>query len=400
MSQTTAQGAGAGSADQVRRTNLSLVLGLVHREGPISRAELTKNTGLNRSTVGVLVAELAQLGLVYEALPTGGNLPGRPSPIVHAHPGVVAVAVNPEVDAIHVGLVGLSGRIIARIRFETDAAPTPEQVVTVGSAAIAGLLSGRETPLTVVGVGIAVPGQVRLADGEVRDATHMGWVDEPLSAMFAAATGLRTWAANAAHLGLRAESVFGAGRGSQDFVYFIGGASGIGGGAVTGGQLLTGSAGYAGEFGHSFVKSDGRQCSCGATGCLEAEITQAGLLDAVGLAPAEADQLAARLADSRDPAVMQLVREQQALLALAVRNVVNIFNPSLVVLGGFLSALHGAHADRPHGLLDDAIKAARHDVRIERAALGSEQLLIGAGELVFSELISDPAAFAAAARSL
>src|SRR3990170_797494 len=115
--------AAVGATDQPRRTSLSSILALVHREGPISRAELTRQTGFNRSTIGVLVAELTELGLVYEAMPTGAALPGRPSPIVHADPRVVAIAINPEVDAIHVGLVGLSGRIVAKIRFESAHAP-------------------------------------------------------------------------------------------------------------------------------------------------------------------------------------------------------------------------------------------------------------------------------------
>jgi predicted NBD/HSP70 family sugar kinase len=388
----TAQG---GATEQLRRANLSRVLGLVHRDGAQSRAELTRNTGLNRSTVGALVAELTELGLVTEALPTEGNLPGRPSPIVTAAPEIAAIAVNPEVDAIHVGLVGLGGHIIARVRLDLAHIPTSSDVVALSSAAISGLLSGRPA-LRIVGVGIAVPGQVRLSDGEVRDATHMDWVDEPLGRLIAEATGMRTWAANAAYLGMRAESVFGTARGVDDFVYFIGGASGIGGGAVMGGQLLTGSAGYAGEFGHTFVRSHGTPCSCGASGCLEAELTQSSLLDAVGLAPADADQLATRLGESTDPVVRALLEAHLELLGIAVRTTVNSLNPSLVVLSGFLAALFDAGGPgTQERLVAGAIRSARDTVRIESAPFGSNQLMIGAGELVFADLLADPANFLA-----
>lgn len=388
----TAQG---GATEQLRRANLSRVLGLVHRDGAQSRAELTRNTGLNRSTVGALVAELTELGLVTEALPTEGNLPGRPSPIVTAAPEIAAITVNPEVDAIHVGLVGLGGHIIARVRLDLAHIPTSSDVVALSSAAISGLLSGRPA-LRIVGVGIAVPGQVRLSDGEVRDATHMDWVDEPLGRLIAEATGMRTWAANAAYLGMRAESVFGTARGVDDFVYFIGGASGIGGGAVMGGQLLTGSAGYAGEFGHTFVRSHGTPCSCGASGCLEAELTQSSLLDAVGLAPADADQLATRLGESTDPVVRALLEAHLELLGIAVRTTVNSLNPSLVVLSGFLAALFDAGGPgTQERLVAGAIRSARDTVRIESAPFGSNQLMIGAGELVFADLLADPANFLA-----
>jgi len=387
-----------GPAEQLRRSNLSHVLGLVHREGPLSRAELTRQTGLNRSTVGDLVQGLTDLGLAYEAMPgvsgAGAGVPGRPSPIVHADPSVVAVTVNPEVDAITVGLVGLGGRIVARVRRETPRTPTPSEVVAISSAAIAGLLSGREAPARVAGIGIAVPGQVRLSDGAVREATHMGWIEEPLSALLAESTGFPTWAANAANLGMRAESVFGAGKGIDDFVYFIGGASGIGGGAVTGGTQLQGRAGYAGELGHTFVRSGGVRCSCGSSGCLEAEVTQALLLDAVGLAPAEIDQLAARLARSTDPGVRSLIDDQLELLGVAVRTAVNLFNPQRVVLGGFLEALYEARSESSPALGGGAISAARESLEIAPAALGTGQLMIGAAELVFAGLIADPVGFA------
>ncbi len=382
-----------GATERLRRSNLSAVLRLVHLDGPLSRAELTRSTGLNRSTIGDLVSELVELGLVFEELPSGLSLPGRPSPVVHADPGLVAVAINPEVDAIHVGLVTLGGEVVSRVRLDVSHAPSPDEVVALGNAAVAGLLSGRPTPVRVAGVGIAVPGQVRLSDGEVREATHMGWTSEPLGAMVRETMGFPTFAANAAYLGMRAESAFGVARGVDDFVYFIGGPSGIGGGVHTGGQLLAGAAGYAGELGHSFVRSNGTHCSCGASGCLEAEVTQAALLEAVGLAPAEADRLGAALAASTDPAVAALVAEQLSLLGIAVRTAVNTFNPSLVVLGGFLADLYSAVPDDGERLFHDAILSARENLRVETAALGADQLMIGAGELAFADLLADPAGF-------
>ena len=233
----TVRRASGGTTDALRRSNLATVLGLVHRVGALSRSQLTQLTQLNRSTVGDLVIELVELGLVEKAAPVArrAGKAGRPSPIVRAASDVVAIAVNPEVDAVIVGLVGMNGRVIKRIRIETASARTAAETVTLASAGIAGMLAG-ETGVRVAGIGVAVPGQVRLSDGMVREATHFGWSDEPLAAMLADATGLRVWAANAAVLGLRAESAFGAGRDVDDLVYLIGGASGIGGGGVSAGR--------------------------------------------------------------------------------------------------------------------------------------------------------------------
>jgi predicted NBD/HSP70 family sugar kinase len=384
--------ASVGTTEQLRRNNLSNILSLIHQSGPLSRAQLTRSTGLNRSTVGAVVADLADLRLVYEGIPERSAKAGRPSPVVHVDRGTVAIAVNPEVDAVHVGLVGLGGRVLEQVRVETANTPSAEQVVELATTAIADLLSRQDHALRVVGIGVAVPGQVRLSDGLVREATHMGWFEQPLAAMFKRSTGHPSWAANAAVLAMRAESTFGAGRDVDDLVYVIGGASGIGGGVVTDGRLLTGTAGYAGEFGHTFVRPSGTACQCGGHGCFEAEVTQQRLLDSVGLHAAEADQLAAALADSTDPDVAELVAESLDLLGIVVRNAVNLFNPSIVVLSGFLAALHSAAPD-DRALIGEAIRSARETVRIQDAALGADQLMVGAAEIVFAELIADPAGF-------
>ena len=382
------------TTDQLRRNNLSHILGLLHRSGPRSRAELTRMTGLNRSTVGAVVADLAELQLVCEQMPQKGPKAGRPSPVVHLDHRTVAIAVNPEVDAVHVGLVGLGGQVLKHVRVESADTPSAEQVVKLATAAIDTIFSQHEGELRVVGIGIAVPGQVRLSDGRLREATHLGWLEQPLAAMFERSTGHRAWAANAAMLAMRAESTFGAVRDVDDLVYIIGGASGIGGGVLTSGQLVTGTAGYAGEFGHTFVRSGGTSCHCGARGCFEAEVTQQRLLESVGLKAAEVDGLAAALADSTDPAVKALVAQCLDLLGIVVRNAVNLCNPSVVVLSGFLAALHTAAPD-DDALVSGAIRSARETVQIQDAALGADQLMVGAAEIVFDKLLASPAALVA-----
>lgn len=379
--------AGAGGrTDDLRRSNLSSILRLAHLHGDPTRTFITRETGLNRSTVGVCLGELIERGLVYEVTPPAGRA-GRPSPQVIPVANIAAVTINPEVDAITVGLVGLGAQVLGRTRIETDRVLSADEVVALSSTAVREMLAGRR--LLVSSVGIAVPGQVRLSDGVIRDAFHLGWSEEPLVGAMSEALELPVFAANAAVLGMRGESAFGAGRSIDDLVYLIGGASGIGGGAIGGGEWITGTAGYAGEFGHTFVRTGGRACYCGAYGCLEAEITQEELLDAVGLAPAEAHRLGESLQQRREPAVRQLIDDRLELLSIATRNVANIFNPHTIVLGGFLDALYRARSadwdsrQRP-------IRAVQESVRVVGSTLGPDQLIIGTGELAFSALIEDP----------
>ncbi|MGW1817522.1 ROK family protein [Streptomyces sp. NPDC002125] len=378
-----------GTADDLRRNNLARLLKIVHRSGGLTRAELTRRTGLNRSTVGACLAELVQLGVVEEGAPPAGPGKGRPSPVITPSDEIAAITVNPEVDAITVGLVGLAGRIRERWRMETSAALTLQEVVARSAAAISALLAGRT--LGIAGIAVAVPGQVRLADGQVRDATQLGWHEAPLAVELEKATGLPVKAANAATLGMYGEAAFGAGRGVDDLVYFIGGASGVGGGVISDGRILTGASGYAGELGHFHVHGRLRTCPCGARGCLEAEVLQHELLDALGLGPHQAGRLDEALADTEDPEVLALVREDLELLGIAVRTAVNVFNPAVVVLGGFLAPLY---RNRPEGmeLGGDAIRANRESLLVATTELGADQLIIGTAELAFSDLLTDPVA--------
>lgn len=375
--------------DSVRRHNLSAVLELVHHSAGLSRSRLTLDTGLNRSTVAALVAELVGLGLVVETDPVLRHQVGRPSPLVLPDKATVAVAVNPEVDAITVAVVGLGGRVLERVRRPVDEVPGVEQAAAVIAAVVSELAARHPQP---VGIGVAVPGLVRASDGLVRLAPHLGWVDEPLALRVSEATGLPVTAANDAGLGAKAEHLFGAGRSVADFVYLNGGASGIGGGIIANGRPLRGAGGYAGEFGHTLATDRHERDPSGAPGSLELELRRSSLLLALGIETADADGFEAALVASESADVAAEVERQLGFLGAMLRNAIDILNPQLIVLGGFLASLDAAAPGRLDRLVrGQALSASFDDVRITRAALGSDILLIGAAELAFSRLLADPA---------
>ena len=238
-------------SEGVRQRNLARLLRLVHVDGPLSRAALTEATGLNRSTIADLVATLVRQGLVEERAPDPSRRVGRPSPVVGADPRVVAIAVNPEVDAVELGAVGLDRSIVLRERLPQPQLVSPEQTARIVAERIAAWREGPLADARIVGVGLAVPGLVRAADGLVRNAPHLRWIDAPLRDLVAAATEVAVTVGNDATLGALAEHLFGAARGVDDVVYLNGGASGIGGGLIIGGMPVPGAGGYAGEFGQN-----------------------------------------------------------------------------------------------------------------------------------------------------
>ena len=381
----------AGTFDGVHRRNLSKLLGLVHLEGPLSRARLTAATGLNRSTVAALSAELVESGLVEERAPDPTNRVGRPSPVVAPHPGVIAIAVNPEVDAVTIAAVGLDGTIVVRERHEMDRLVTPPETAELVAGVVDRWRSDALRRARVVAVGLSVPGLVRASDGLVRLAPHLEWADAPLRALVEEAAGIPAFIGNDASLGAVAEHLFGAGRGVDDMVYLNGGASGIGGGLIVHGSPVGGSGGYAGEFGQNrpgIAAHDDRRA---AGGVLEDEVSRARLLAVAGLHAADEPTLAATLTGSESPEVAAELARQRRILSTALANAVNVLNPSLVVLGGFLATVAESDpAALAAAVAEQAMPAAAEGLDIRVAALGEDRLAIGAAELAFEHLLADP----------
>ncbi|HTV22285.1 MAG TPA: ROK family transcriptional regulator [Polyangiaceae bacterium] len=382
---------GTGNA-QTRQHNLSSVITNLHHSGSLTRAELTRRTGLNRSTVAALVGELEDAGLAFEtAAPEGGGV-GRPSPLVHANGKVAALALNPDVDAIDLGLVGLGGLLHARVRHATSSAPSAAATVRW----VRKLLEKLQPSLDecqVVGIGVAVPGLVQSETGVVTLAPHLDWHDEPLAQMLAEATGYPAFAGNDANLGMIAETVFGAGRGVSDLVYLNGSTSGIGAGVLAGGRPLWGARGYAAELGHTLINSNGRRCHCGQRGCLETEVNLHRLHAALGAEPltlsAEAMQRAMR--GGAGSAIKVEVRRQLDLLGQAIAGFVSTFNPELVLLGGFLGTLHDTMPSRLEACVSrQTFAPAAAGLKIQCVGLGENLLMVGAAELAFQALLANP----------
>lgn len=377
--------------DDVRKHNLATLLRMIHESGTISRSLLTTNSGLNRSTISDLVQELEDLGLVTEQESKSSTGVGRPSLQVTASNRVIAFAVNPDIDAVTVGMVGLGGEVIKRKRQPLTAPVKPEKAVQVAAQIIADFRSEVEGDIRIAGVGLAIPGQVRVNDGTIRLAPHLGWVETPIVKLMSQATNLPVYADNDASIGCNAEHTFGAGRGYDDMVYLFASTGGIGGGVIIDGHQLRGAAGYGGELGHVRITSSSEQDYSGLPGTLESEVRRDEVLDAVKLYAATDEELLLGLTHVQDSKAIKVIQRQIDALAVGIANFVNIFNPQIVVLGGYLSGLLDFDSDRLFdGVRQHSLKSANDSVVIRSGSLASNLLMIGAAEVAFNELISDP----------
>lgn len=377
--------------DNIRQHNLSLVLRLLHQSGSVARSQLTSATGLNRSTISDLVSELGILGLVVEseAVSVGGV--GRPSYTVSPSNKVVAFAVNPEIDATTVAAIGLDGTVIHKDRFPTQALPQPDKAAKIAAEQIQKLRTKLPAKTKIAGIGVAIPGQVRVADGVVRLAPHLNWVEAPFGSMLNQLTGLPVSVDNDASLASLAERTYGGARGALNSVSLFAGSGGIGGGVIVNGQQLRGAAGYGGEIGHMVISSAVAKDYSGISGTLEAVVRRDDLLDAFKLFSATDEELHKEVISTKDTKAIKLLNRQSDALGIAIANLANIFNPEFVILAGFLDSIFCHDKDRLIGAVRKSSLSSNNERLVIRSSeLGSSATLIGAAEIAFATLLSEP----------
>jgi predicted NBD/HSP70 family sugar kinase len=294
------------------------------------------------------------------------------------------LAVDIGVDHLVAARVGLGGVVLDRRALrqaDHDLGRTLDRVQRVVDAMLAEMPPGDRC----VGVGVGVCGVVGGDDGSVRFAPNLGWHDVPLGRMVTERLDgrLPVSVGNDADLGAAAEHLRGSAAGLEDLIY-ISGEVGVGGGIILGGRPLAGAGGYGGEIGHMTVNPAGRLCRCGNRGCWETEIGEEAVRLAAGLGPG------ADFADvAQDPAALC---EVGRWLGVGVVNLVNIFNPQMIVFGGTTRGVFAVTEPAVRAALSAALAAPREQVRLSLAALGADSTVLGAAELAFRPLLDNPLA--------
>jgi predicted NBD/HSP70 family sugar kinase len=378
--------------DEVRRHNLAALVRFLHDHGSSSRSELVSHTGLNRSTVGGLISDLVAVGLVRETEPVASGV-GRPSfGVEPVSERAFVLAIDLRVDRAIVAIVGLGGAVLARREHRFRKGQQREERIVAQTVEVCRevLASAPEGGL-LVGVGVGVPGLVRQPDGLVRFAPNLGWVDVPLGDHVAESLGVDVpiVVGNDSDLGAVAERVRGSAMGAANVIY-LSGQVGVGGGILLDGRLLMGAQGYGGEVGHMRVNPKGRPCRCGSTGCWETEIGEPALREATGVSDSvPVEEIVARAA-AGDKAARRGLRSVGRWLGIGVANLVNIFNPDVVVFGGSLREILPATRNLVEDAVHGALTAPGEHVLLALPALGDDSTLLGAAEAAFTALLDDP----------
>lgn len=350
--------------EHARGHNRSLVLQTLFHQGAMSRADLSRETGLTRVTISDLVGELISDGFVAEKGVREASGPGKPAMLVDLdRDGHRIVGLDLSGSDEFIGAVlTIDGDIVSRL-----SVPVPDHDVIETVVSLARALVG-EAHAPVLGIGVGTPGVVD-ERGVILTAPNLRWAGFDLQSAMRDALGLPVLVANDANAAVLAEYTFG---GAGDDVLLVKVGRGVGSGLLASGRPTRGAHSAAGEIGHVTVGTDGGPvCACGRVGCLEAWLA----------VPALSARLAAASHDDREG----ILRDAGERLGIALAPVVGVLDVSEIVLSGPPELLDGPLAEATVETLRARTLAVNHDgVRVRMTQQGQDIVLRGAAVMILS----------------
>ncbi|MCT9930820.1 ROK family transcriptional regulator [Planotetraspora sp. A-T 1434] len=379
-----------GTLRDVRRGNRSVLLWTLYFAKELSRLELAQVTGLSPATVSNVIGDLIADGIVVEAGAVDSD-GGRPRIMLRVDPSYGNVlGVDVGETRVRVELFDLAMTRKASREYALDPGHHEPGVV------VRHIVEGLKTVLAdagidesdVLGMGIGVPGVVEQGPDLLIHANAFGWDGVPLRALVRESTSIPVFVDNGAKTMGQAELWFGAGQGARHMVMTLIG-SGIGASIITDGVTYRGVASSAGEWGHTTIALDGRPCRCGHKGCLEAYVGAEAILAQAGADLATVDEESALAALVADPGARPVLEEAVRHLGAGLGNLINLFNPERIILGGWAGHLLGRE------FLTEIREAAERNslprpfsqASIQVGALGPEAVALGAATLVVEDFL-------------
>lgn len=376
----------------LRRDNRSVLLWTLFFNQPCSRQDLSEATGLSTASVSNVARELIGDGIVTEAGSVDSD-GGRPRILLEMNPGCGYVTgVDVGETRVRVELFDLAMSVRAKAEYVLDPREHGVDVVVdrIGSGLTSVLAGGGIDPSAVLGAGIGVPGMVEQGTEVLVHGPTYGWDAVPLGRLLRPVADFPLYIENGAKTMGQAELWFGAGRGTRQAAVCLLG-SGLNASIITG-SGDRGGASAALEWGHTTVEVGGRACRCGSRGCLEAYVGAEAILDRYGPVPAGADQESALAAMVSEPTerAARILDETALYLGAGIGNLINLFGPDRIILGGWAGLLLGERilpaitdAARQHSLTHRFAQTS-----IELGGLGPDAVARGAATLPMERFLN------------
>jgi predicted NBD/HSP70 family sugar kinase len=385
------------SVRDVRRSNRALLLRRLLLAGETSRSDLGEDTGLSPATVTSVISELIEEGTVTETgfLDSAG---GRRRVLLRVDPGI-AFVLGADVSETQV-TTAIFGLTLNRLAQRATPFPgrriNPSRVGEILTTHVAELLAETGVdPSRVIGLGLGVPGVVEhpATPEAIVHADVIGW-DTATFTWLERTLGLPVLVDNGAKTTTQAEAWYGSAIGVEHAIVALIG-DGAGAGIITNGRLYRGASSGAGEWGHTKISLDGPACRCGSAGCVEAIVGASAVLrswrgrdEYTGREPEGVDALLAAHRDG-DPAAQRAMDGAIEHLGLALANLVNLYNPEKIIVGGWFGDL--IVRDHPQELSAAvrrfSLKQPGEQAVVERSRLGVDAVALGAATLPVDHFI-------------
>lgn len=391
-----------------KQQNISTILMTLLEDEALSRVRLAEKTGLSNATITNLVGELAALGVITEHGEIKRGV-GRPQKVLRLNREAGAVvAIHFDVESINIAIADLYADPIAQTQIPNMRDVPWEVALAACVRTVNDLLHDHGVQRRrLLGVGVAASGLVDITTGVNLLAPNLRWRDVPLRAYFTEHLGLPVIVDNNVRTMALYEALFGAARGlpSAAFVYTR---IGIGSGLLMNGQMVHGAGFAAGEIGHTTVMIEGgAHCRCGNQGCLETVFSEPVLLaEAMQIAHEHPSGLLAQslvddtpltidavfaAAAAGDAELAAMLERRVNLFAVALANLMNIFNPACIILGGIFTKERGTLLPTLRRVAHErAFSSLNHDVDIIVTEKGDRIGMVGAASLALDSLLYRP----------
>ncbi|MFB5678644.1 ROK family protein [Paenibacillus terreus] len=369
-----------GDQALVKKLNRSIVLDTIRLHAPLSRAQVSAHTGLNKATVSNLVSELMTDQLVRETGPGESSGGRKPLMLLFNRGAGYAIGLELSVSYVKGVLTDLEGHIVEERDAALEVTDVTSVLDTMRSMIHQLIQTAPSSPHGIVGIGVGVPGMVD-AKGTVLFAPNLGWDNTELRQPLEQEFGLPVTVDNEANAGALGELHYGMAaddRQQPRHLVYISVGSGIGSGIIMDGKPYKGAWGYAGETGHMSIAWDGLQCSCGSQGCWELYASERAYDHTAYSLPSRSTGQLLELASQGNEAARRLYEEIGMYLGIGITNIVNSFNPELIIIGGHLSeARQWLEPSLQSKVAERTLPYHRRELNVRFSQLGSRSTVLG-----------------------
>lgn len=372
----------------IRDINKQIVLNYVRARSPISRAEIARETSLQRSTVSAIVDDLCYKGLVEE-IGTGDSTGGRKPTLLQLKTGTpVAIGVDVTPRETTVVLADLAGNLLRKEKF-----PTSSDIGYMNKQIWAKVKAFADAnPSADLEVGMSIPGIADQTSGEILYVPYFQWSRWDIGQQITDVTGMKVVIENDANAVALAELWFGEDRikRTRNFIMVLV-AEGIGTGIIIDGQVYRGENGAAGEFGHMFIADDAPvTCSCGRRDCWEAHASEKALLHqytssngTAKQAPINIEHLIG-LAQNGEERALKTLKNNAKYLGIGISNLLIGFSPQAIVISGSIAKAWDLIKSDIDGLAKRSIRQEVSSTMIIPSSLGDRPTILGSISLVLA----------------